>query len=64
MVDRQKLEILLANRFPGSTREQIAAAANAIVAMILTAENSAEDEGSPQKTRAKRAASGLPLQPL
>jgi hypothetical protein len=34
MVDRQKLETILARRFPGSTREQIAAAANAIVALV------------------------------
>ncbi len=33
MIDRQKLEILLSRRFPGSTRDQIAAAANAIMGM-------------------------------
>ena len=33
MRDRQKLEILLARRFPGSSPEQIAAAVNAIVGL-------------------------------
>jgi hypothetical protein len=33
MRDRQKLEILLARRFPGSTHEQIAAAVNAIMGL-------------------------------
>jgi hypothetical protein len=33
MLDRQQLEALLANRFQGATPEQIAAAANAIMAM-------------------------------
>jgi hypothetical protein len=37
MRDRQKLETLLARRFPGSTREQIAAAVNGIMGL--------EDEG-------------------
>jgi hypothetical protein len=33
MLDRAKLETLLARRFPGSAREQIASAANAIMGM-------------------------------
>jgi hypothetical protein len=33
MRDRQKLEALLARRFPGSTSAQIAAAANAIMGL-------------------------------
>ncbi len=33
MRDRQKLEILLARRFPGSTHQQIAAAVNAIMGL-------------------------------
>jgi len=33
MIDRQKLETLLSRRFPGSTRDQIAAAANAIMGL-------------------------------
>lgn len=33
MVDRQKLETLLTRRFPGATRTQIAAAANAIMGL-------------------------------
>jgi hypothetical protein len=33
MVDRQKLETLLARRFPGATGTQIAAAANAIMGL-------------------------------
>jgi hypothetical protein len=33
MVDRQKLETLLARRFPGATTHQIACAANAIMGL-------------------------------
>jgi hypothetical protein len=33
MLDRQKLEAILARRFPGSTRQQLAAAANAIMGL-------------------------------
>ena len=33
MRDRQKLETLLARRFPGSSHEQIAAAVNAIMGL-------------------------------
>jgi hypothetical protein len=33
MLDRQKLEALLSRRFPGSTRDQLAAAANAIMGL-------------------------------
>jgi hypothetical protein len=33
MIDRQKLETLLSRRFPGSTRDQIAIAANAIMGL-------------------------------
>jgi hypothetical protein len=33
MRDRQQLETLLLRRFPGSSREQVAAAANAIMAL-------------------------------
>ena len=33
MIDRQKLEVLLARRFPGSQHDQIAAAANAIMGL-------------------------------
>jgi hypothetical protein len=33
MLDRDKIETLLARRFPRSTRDQIAAAANAIMGM-------------------------------
>jgi hypothetical protein len=33
MVDRQKIETVLARRFPGATRQQIAAAANAIMGL-------------------------------
>ena len=33
MLDRQKLEIVLSRRFKGSTPEQIAAAANAIMGL-------------------------------
>jgi len=63
MLDRQKLEALLANRFPGATPEQIAAAANAIMAMIRGAGNPAPDDDAPSKVRARRVASALPLPP-
>lgn len=33
MIDRQKLETILSRRFPGATRVQIAAAANAIMGL-------------------------------
>ena len=33
MLDRQKLEAILSRRFPGSTRDQVAAAANAIMGL-------------------------------
>ncbi len=33
MLDRQKLETLLARRFPGATSDQIAAASNAIMGL-------------------------------
>ena len=33
MLDRQKIEAILARRFPGATRAQIAVAANAIMGM-------------------------------
>jgi hypothetical protein len=33
MLDRQKLETLLGRRFPGAPRDQIAAAANAIMGL-------------------------------
>ncbi len=33
MIDRQKLETVLSRRFPGATRQQIAAAANAIMGL-------------------------------
>ena len=33
MLDRQKLETILLRRFPGATRDQIAASANAIMGL-------------------------------
>lgn len=33
MIDRQKLETVLCRRFPGATRDQVAAAANAIMGL-------------------------------
>jgi hypothetical protein len=47
MIDREQLETLLANRFSGATREQIAAAANAIMAMVRAAGNPPDDGESP-----------------
>ena len=55
MLDRQKLETLLANRFPGSTREQIAAAANAIMAMMSAA--------GPGRDRLRQGFGGPPTRP-
>jgi len=43
MVDRERLEALLVNRFPGAGREQLAAAANAIMAMIRDGEREPAD---------------------
>jgi hypothetical protein len=57
MVDREQLETLLANRFPGATREQIAAAANAIMAMLRTDGNPAGDVES-QGHSLRRTATG------
>jgi hypothetical protein len=45
MVDRQKLETLLARRFPGATTLQIAAAANAIMGL----EDEWEEVGTDQE---------------
>ncbi|MBS1818215.1 MAG: hypothetical protein JSU08_09820 [Acidobacteria bacterium] len=33
MLDRQKVEAILSRRFPGATRDQVAAAANAIMGL-------------------------------
>ena len=33
MIDRQKLETILCRRFPGATRDQVAAAANAVMGL-------------------------------
>lgn len=33
MLDRQKVEAILGRRFPGATRDQVAAAANAIMGL-------------------------------
>jgi hypothetical protein len=63
MLDRQKLEALLSNRFPGATQEQIAAAANAIMAMIRTAGNPADETGVAGTRSVRRTASSLPIQP-
>jgi len=45
MIDRQKLETLLCRRFPGSTCDQVAAAANAIMGM----DDEWEEVGSEQE---------------
>jgi hypothetical protein len=45
MRDRQKLEILLMRRFPGSTHEQIAAAVNAIMGLEDEWEDVPADSG-------------------
>jgi hypothetical protein len=61
MVDRQQLEALLANRFPGTTQEQIAAAANAIMAMVTAVGKPSPAAGSPRKPGGLSTASSLPL---
>ncbi len=33
MIDRQKVETILARRFPGATRDQVAVSANAILGL-------------------------------
>ena len=60
MVDRQQLEAMLSRRFPGSTPIQIAAAANAIMAMIREDEKLADDRGGTSRTRDLRPAPTLP----
>jgi hypothetical protein len=60
MVDRQQLEALLANRFPGASPVQVAAAANAIMAMISAAGKPAPHQRAPGKPLRHAAASGLP----
>ena len=59
MVDRQQLEALLANRFPGATPAQIAAAANAIIAMVRTAEDRGDESRSGFERIQRSAASRL-----
>jgi hypothetical protein len=44
MIDRQKLEAILARRFPGSKRDQVAAAANAIMGLTDEWEEVLNDE--------------------
>ena len=61
MIDRQQLEALLTNRFPGTTEEQIAAAANAIMAMVHAAGNPAPQAVPAQKKAVDATASGLPF---
>jgi hypothetical protein len=62
MLDRQKLEALLANRFPGARPEQIAAAANAIMAMNRDVGNPADSDAPLQNLRGRWTASTLPVQ--
>jgi hypothetical protein len=44
MLDRQKLEAILTRRFPGSARDQVAAAANAIMGLSDEWEEVLHDE--------------------
>lgn len=60
MIDRERLEALLANRFPGAARDQIAAAANAIMAMICEAERTVAETRTRRRRTEWRAASSLP----
>jgi hypothetical protein len=61
MIDRQRLEALLANRFPGAARDQIAAAANAIMAMIRDAEpTNREPRARPREPRSSSCSQPMP----
>ena len=60
MLDRQQLEALLARRFPGSTPQQIAAAVNAIMAMIRANGNPADADSPLQNVPGHWSASSLP----
>lgn len=60
MVDRQQLEALLANRFTGASPGQVAAAANAIMAMIAAAGEPAPPRRTSGKGLRPATASGLP----
>ena len=44
MLDRQKVEAILSRRFPGATRDQVAAAANAIMGLSDEWEEVLHDE--------------------
>jgi hypothetical protein len=44
MLDREKLEAILSRRFPGSSRHQVAAAANAIMGLSDEWEEVLQDE--------------------
>jgi hypothetical protein len=58
MIDRERLEAVLANRFRGAARDQIAAAANAIVALIRESE---QDRADADARRTKSSPSASPL---
>jgi hypothetical protein len=60
-MDRQQLEALLSRRFPGSTPQQIAAAVNAIMAMIQPHEKPADTDVPVRNVRRRVTASSLPL---
>jgi hypothetical protein len=60
MVDRQQIEALLSNRFPGTTHEQIAAAANAIMAMVTAAGKPTAGVGVSRKSGGNGTALPLP----
>lgn len=47
MLDRQKVEAILVCRFPGSARQQVAAAANAIMGLGEEWEEIVEHDGRP-----------------
>jgi hypothetical protein len=57
MLDRQKLETILSRRFPGSRRDQVAAAANAIMGLSDEWEEVLHDERQFTTTRASAAIS-------
>jgi len=61
MLDRQKLETILLRRFPGATREQVAASANAIMGL---GEEWAEEPCHDAQALAARIAEGEEIRVL
>ena len=65
MIDRQMLETILQRRFPGAPLDQIAAAANAIMALDEQVHDDCRETGGmsvdPRKTAQSPAAPNVPV---